>query len=175
MRIGTGGAVTLVIACLVSCVDAGVQEHYRLKQLTNDPAQDGFSRWSPDGTSIVFSRNGAEDAPEKTGLWLVSPDGGEPHQLTTVIGEHPHWCPDGRSIVFDAGHASHPHVLVARREGHLCLPARRGIPERVHLDSLLDRTGHAAGDPREGRRLPVRRPVAGRLSAGGGVVRGAQL
>jgi TolB protein len=32
---------------------------------------------------------------------LVSPNEGEPHQLTSYIGEHPDWSPDGRYIAFD--------------------------------------------------------------------------
>jgi TolB protein len=72
-----------------------------LRQLTNDPAQDGFPSWHPDGHSILFSRYGRDVAPEKTGLWLVSPDGAELRRLTTIIGEHPDWSPDGRYIVFD--------------------------------------------------------------------------
>ena len=100
MKTGTSCAVILVIACLIAPVDAGAQESHGLKQLTIDPAQDGFPRWSPDGKHLVFSRYGGEDAPEN-GLWLVSPDGGEPHQLTFVIGEHPHWSPDGHYIAFD--------------------------------------------------------------------------
>jgi Tol biopolymer transport system component len=101
MRTRTNCGVMLVVGCLLCWADADAQERYRLRQLTDDPAQDGFPCWSPDGQRIVFSRYGAEAAPEKTGLWLVSPDGGEARQLTTVIGEHPNWSPDGHYIVFD--------------------------------------------------------------------------
>jgi TolB protein len=91
----------LVFTRLVFFVDASAQEKYRLKQLTNDPAQDGFPCWSPDGQYIVFSRYGKDITPEKTGLWLVSPDTGEQQQLTTAIGEHPNWSSDGHYIAFD--------------------------------------------------------------------------
>lgn len=101
MKTRTSCAVVFVISCLISFSDVGAQEENRLRQLTDDPAQDGFPSWSPDGRYILFSRYGGDVAPEKTGLWLVSPDGGEPHQLTTFIGEHPDWSPDGRYIAFD--------------------------------------------------------------------------
>jgi TolB protein len=87
--------------CLPSLSGVAAQEERGTRQLTNDPAQDGFPSWSPDGRYILFSRYGGDAAPEKNGLWLVSPTGGDPHQLTTVIGEHPDWSPDGRYIVFD--------------------------------------------------------------------------
>ncbi len=98
---GLGRAVVLVMSCLISFSHLEAQKEYGVRQLTDDPAQDGYPSWSPDGRSILFSRYGGDDAPEKTGLWLVSPDGGEPHRLTTVIGEHPDWSPDGRYIAFD--------------------------------------------------------------------------
>jgi len=94
-------AVTLVFAFLFSFSHSAAQEERGLRQLTDDPAQDGFPSWSPDGRYILFSRYAGDAAPEKTGLWLVSPDGGEPRRLTTVIGEHPDWSPDGRYVVFD--------------------------------------------------------------------------
>jgi len=101
MRIRPDSAVFLAIACLACATDAGAQEPLGLRQLTDDPAQDGFPQWSPDGESIVFSRYGGDEAPERNGLWLISPDGGEPRRLTGKLGEHPHWSPDGHYIAFD--------------------------------------------------------------------------
>lgn len=101
MKTTAGWAVILVIHCLISTPDLTAQADRGLKRLTDDPAQDGFPSWSPDGKWILFSRYGGDEAPDKTGLYVVSPDGGEPLRLTTVIGEHPDWSPDGRYIVFD--------------------------------------------------------------------------
>jgi len=101
MKITTGCAVMLVIVSLISFSVAEAQEEPGLRRLTEDPAQDGFPCWSPDGSTIVFSRYGGDEAPEKNGMWVVSPGGGEPRPLTRFLGEHPEWSPDGHYIAFD--------------------------------------------------------------------------
>ncbi|HOX27070.1 MAG TPA: hypothetical protein PLL30_15225 [Candidatus Krumholzibacteria bacterium] len=116
----------LLVFCLASLSDVTAQEERGARRLTDDPAQDGFPSWSPDGRSILFSRYGGDVAPEKNGLWLVSPDGGDPHQLTTVIGEHPDWSPDGRYIAFD-GDFGNSIQLVS---------ASGGIPIRVVPETI---------------------------------------
>ncbi len=110
----------------VTVLDGEAQEERGLRQLTDDSAQDGFPSWSPDGRYILFSRYGGDVAPEKTGLWLVSPGGGEPHQLTAFIGEHPDWSPDGRYIAFD-GDFGNSIQLVS---------ASGGVPVRIVPESI---------------------------------------
>jgi len=61
--------------------------------------------WSPDGTLIAFV---SVDTPERTGLYLVHPDGTGLRQLTAVatgtgrstFHASPRFSPDGRSIVY---------------------------------------------------------------------------
>jgi TolB protein len=122
--------------------DGTAQEPYRVTQLTDDPAQDGFPSWSPDGASLVFSRYGGDEAPEKTGLWVISPGGGEPRQLTTVIGEHPDWSPDGRYIVFDGDFGGSIQLV----------SASGGTPVRIVPESVpVARGGQPKWSPQSSR------------------------
>ncbi len=86
---------------------------YPVQQLTSDPVQEGFPCWSPDGTRIVFSRTPQDPDSPLMGLWLTTPLGGEPRQLTRVIGEHPDWSPDGSMIVFDGDFGNCLQVVAA--------------------------------------------------------------
>jgi TolB protein len=56
-----------------------------------------FPRWSPDGEWVVFVRS--QD--ERSDLWVVSAEGGEPMRLTDE-GDvtAPEWSPDGQYIAF---------------------------------------------------------------------------
>jgi Tol biopolymer transport system component len=90
-----------ILVCITGTALAA-QEPHPVRQLTDDPAQQGFPSWSPDGTTIVHSTYVQEGNTALTGLWLVPAAGGEGRQLTTFIGEHPDWSPDGQYIVFDA-------------------------------------------------------------------------
>lgn len=56
--------------------------------------------YSPDGTRIVFQKDGG-DKP-KAEIWLMDADGSSEVQLTdgTYEDEHPQWSPDGTKIAF---------------------------------------------------------------------------
>jgi Tol biopolymer transport system component len=78
------------------------QDAYPVRQLTFDPAQEGFPSWSPDGRTIVHSYLARTDSGVIAGLRTIPAAGGAPTRLTVEIGEHPDWSPDGHYIVFDA-------------------------------------------------------------------------
>jgi len=75
---------------------------FNAKQLTFDPAQNGFATWAPDGKSLIYQYTDLNDPTGKNGLWKISPDGTGAKQIFSGIAEHARWSPDGRYIVFDA-------------------------------------------------------------------------
>jgi TolB protein len=84
-----------------------------IRQLTDNPADDGWPAWSADGTQIAFSSirddcafSQAEDC-ESTGdvgefhsLYVMNADGTDVRRITEVFGQFAVWSPDGRYIAF---------------------------------------------------------------------------
>lgn len=154
-------AVALGVSALFFSLHTWAQPPYPLKQLTSDPAQDGFPTWSPDGSVIVFSRYAGDGEADKNGLWTVSPEGGEPRRLTPYLGEHPDWSPDGRYIVFDGDYGNTIQLV----------SATGGTPVRIVPASIpVLRGGQPKWSPdgkriafKEGRRLWLLDVATGRL------------
>jgi dipeptidyl aminopeptidase/acylaminoacyl peptidase len=75
-----------------------------LGQVTSGPAEDRSPAWSPDGTTIAFSRSApstpADPAPQSD-IWFVRP-GSAPTRFTdtTAFEDHPAWTPDGLRLSF---------------------------------------------------------------------------
>ncbi|HEX2999946.1 MAG TPA: choice-of-anchor X domain-containing protein, partial [Armatimonadota bacterium] len=78
----------------------------------NSPSEEIDSVWSPDGTKILFTSNGADtnndgkiDAvrPDATyHIWMMNADGSNQRQLTTSAGNQvePAWSPNGLRIAY---------------------------------------------------------------------------
>ena len=76
------------------------------QRLTENPNQDEFPSWSPDGKRIAFAskRDGNYE------IYVMDADGSDPQRLTKnpMVDRDPSWSPDGKRIVFRA-----------RRDGHV--------------------------------------------------------
>ncbi|MFC2084097.1 TolB family protein [Bacteroidota bacterium] len=93
----------LIITVLVICtISLNAQDMFNARRLTFDPAQQGFSTWSPDGKYIIYQYTNLNDTTGKNGLWKISQNGTGTKQIFHGIAEHPKWSPDGRFIVFDS-------------------------------------------------------------------------
>ena len=75
------------------------------QNLTNDPSDDLYPSWSPDGKQIAFvsERDGNHE------IYVMAADGGNPQNLTNNPDSdlYPSWSPDGERIVFSARRAGH--------------------------------------------------------------------
>jgi dipeptidyl aminopeptidase/acylaminoacyl peptidase len=64
---------------------------------------DHTARWSPDGKSIAYLAVPHIGGVKKTDLFVVSPDGSNPHKVTASLdldAGTPVWSPDGKTIYF---------------------------------------------------------------------------
>ena len=77
------------------------------QNLTNNPADDGYPSWSPDGKQIIFQSNRDELQYE---IYVMDADGGNQQKLTENPNnedEYPSWSPDGQQIVFVSAKDGH--------------------------------------------------------------------
>ena len=95
----------------------------RVVQLTSYPGVEGQPAFSPDGTQIAFSWNGAKQ--DNFDVYVKPVAGGPPRRLTTdrSFDGRPAWSPDGRWIAFDRWSRGRPATEV------FIVPAGGG-PER---------------------------------------------
>ena len=82
-----------------------------LRQLTEDPAQDLYPAWSPDGQWIAFwsNRDGGN------AIYLMDADGANPERLAD--GRSPEWSPDGQQIAFVSRQEGIEGIFIMDRDG----------------------------------------------------------
>jgi len=74
-------------------------------QLSDPPIDAFMPRWSPDGTTILFS-----DISSRSEAYVVSSQGGAPRKLLpegSGVQSDPDWSPDGHKIVFSSSFGGH--------------------------------------------------------------------
>jgi Tol biopolymer transport system component len=83
-----------------------------VRDLTNNPADDEWARFSPNGREIVFGSNRDSGVYE---IYVLNIRTGETRQLTAppVLSRYPSWSPDGEQIVFRHGN----DIAVASADG----------------------------------------------------------
>jgi len=65
---------------------------------------------SPDGEWVVFAKSG-------DGLWVMRPDGKNPHRLTDRDDIDPTWSPDGSKIAFASSRAGQRQLFIMDADG----------------------------------------------------------
>jgi len=70
------------------------------RNLSNNPAFDGWPAWSPDGAKIAFASN--RDGGKNYEIYIMNPDGSAVQKVASTEGRAtgPQWARDGKSIYF---------------------------------------------------------------------------
>jgi Tol biopolymer transport system component len=71
-------------------------------RLTRSDVADYEPEWSPDGTTIAWTRYSSSDF-GPSDVWIMNPDGSDPHNVTNHQDDvgGPSWSPDGTRIAYE--------------------------------------------------------------------------
>ena len=101
------------------------------RNLTNESAQGGGGysslRWSPDGSSIVFTK--VEEESDRPAIYVIDVETGEQTALTDSGFLSPAWSPDGSNIVYTSQYRSR------KVESELFVMAADGSHQRQITDN----------------------------------------
>jgi Tol biopolymer transport system component/DNA-binding winged helix-turn-helix (wHTH) protein len=84
-------------------------------RLTNNPANDQYASWSPDGTKIAFTSN--RDGKDE--IYVMDAAGSNVRRLThnATTDDHPAWSPDGTKIAFHSDRDGNLEIYVMAADG----------------------------------------------------------
>ena len=113
------------------------------KKLTNDIGSLYAPELSPDGEWIIFANQGS-------GLWLMRPNGKNPHRLSDRDDIDPTWSADGSMIAFASSRAGARQLFVMNADG-------TNIRQVTNLDNMGGRSSFSP----DGTKLTFYRGPAG--------------
>ena len=103
-----------------------------LVQLTNDPADEEYPVWSPNGRQIAFesNRDGNYD------IYVMNADGSEQRRVTDSPAQDksPAWSPDGRQILFDSDREPPKQLYIMDADGGRVRPFHRAPGDNILPD-----------------------------------------
>jgi Tol biopolymer transport system component len=132
----------------------------QVHRLTAGDAEDSAASWSPDGTRIVFQREGPAGDRD---LWEIDADGRNPRNLTNTPGvseQHPRYAADGTRVIFDSNRAETRQGVPYKAQNYeiYSLSLRSGAVARHTNSDGWDMYGSTSPD---GKRLAWRRALPG--------------
>lgn len=114
-----------------------------LQRLTNGIGSLYAPELSPNGEKIIFTNNG-------NGLWIMNPDGSDPHAITFKDDIDPTWSPDGSMIAFASNRSGTRQLYVASAKG-------KNVQQVTDLNNM---GGRSTWSP-DGKKLAFYRGPAG--------------
>ena len=86
-----------------------------IRRLTNDPADDWWPSWSPDGRHLAF----ASSRDDNYEIYVMGADGSNPRNLTnhSATDGEPSWSPDGRHLAFESFRDDNWEIYVMGADG----------------------------------------------------------
>jgi Tol biopolymer transport system component len=117
------------------------------QRLTATAENESFPDFSPDGETVVFSRNTADPSSlvSDLDLFVLDLDSGDTAQLTSQPGDdaHPQFSPDGSAVAFDGQFGGARHIAIVGLDGSEPVPVTIGRsigstgPQWVDADTLI--------------------------------------
>lgn len=136
---GKDGNVDVYVVPVVD--DGSGMSGSNARRLTTDPAVDGWPAWSPDGTTIYYTNDGATAADtsgfsETQEIWRVPATGGTPQRLTDNAASdlQPDVAADGTVVYWEGGEIRTMAADGTRQQRIAAIPSDIGYNPRWSPD-----------------------------------------